>query len=245
MLKNRAVFINNWWIRSLSAAALFILAVYSATAGPEEQTVFSYALAGTVIVIDPGHGGVDSGAARGGILEKDITLQISKKLARQLSQSGALVVLLRENESDLAGDEFTGRIKDHKNEDMLKRVNKANEAKGDLFISIHVNASPSSVWSGAQTFYKPEHEESRKIAEAIQNALRFQLKNTKRAAAAGDFFVLKKTNMPAVMVEAGFLSNKTEADLLTDNDYQERLVHAIITGLANFRAARPDSRSNG
>jgi N-acetylmuramoyl-L-alanine amidase len=211
---------------------------------PEKQTVFSYALAGKVIVIDPGHGGLDSGAAREEILEKDVNLQISKKLAQKLSQAGALVVLLRENESDLAGDEFTGRIKDHKNEDLLQRVNKANEAKGDLFISIHVNASPSSVWSGAQTFYKPEHEESWKIAEAIQNALKVQLKNTKREAAPGDFFVLNKTNMPAVMVEVGFLSNKTEAYLLIDDDYQQKLVYAIMTGLANFSAVRPDSYLN-
>jgi len=80
----------------------------------EEHMVFSYGLAGRIIVIDPGHGGLDAGASRGDLVEKEITLQIAKKLEQMLSQAGAMVILVRGNESDLAGDEFTGAIREHK-----------------------------------------------------------------------------------------------------------------------------------
>ncbi len=216
-------------IMTLAILALIIINNYISTENSTE--VFSYGLAGKIIVIDPGHGGIDVGASRGNIYEKDITLEISEKLSQQLAQAGALVIMLRENESDLAGDEYVGRIRDHKNEDLRMRVEIANESKADLFLSIHTNASPNSKWSGAQTFYKPNDEESRNTAESIQKELRGKLGNTKREIAPGNFYVLKNANMPAVMVEVGFLSNPKEAQLLTDFEYQYKLVQAIIMGL--------------
>ncbi len=208
-----------------------------------EQTVLSYGVANKVIVIDPGHGGLDLGATRGKYIESDITLQISKKLAHNLSQAGAMVIMLRENESDLAGDEFTGTIGQHKREDMKRRVQKANQARADLYISIHTNAVPNTVWSGAQTFYKPNHEESKIFATAVQEELVKTLGNTKRKAAPGGYFVLNHTKMPAILIEMGFISNPGEAALLADGKYQSKLAFAIFSGVAKSQLTDPSNSS--
>ncbi len=206
-----------------------------------EQTVLSYGVANKVIVIDPGHGGLDLGATRGKYIESDITLQISKKLANNLSQAGAMVIMLRENESDLAGDEFTGTIGQHKREDMKRRVQKANQARADLYISIHTNAVPNTVWSGAQTFYKPKDEASKIVATAVQEELVKTLGNTKRKAAPGGYFVLNHTKMPAILIETGFISNPGEAALLVDSKYQSKLAFAIFSGVARSQLIEPNN----
>jgi len=213
----------------LTLALMFMLMPVQPLPDP---TVLSYGVANKVIVIDPGHGGLDQGATRGKYIESDITLQISKKLAHNLSQAGAMVIMLRDNESDLAGDEFTGTIGQHKREDMKKRVAKANQARADLYISIHTNAVPNTVWSGAQTFYKPNDEESKIVARVVQEELVKTLGNTKRKAAPGGYFVLNHTKMPAILIETGFISNPGEAALLADSKYQSKLAFAIFSGVA-------------
>lgn len=199
----------------------------------EEHMVFSYGLAGRIIVIDPGHGGLDAGASRGDLVEKDITLQIARKLEQMLSQAGAMVILVRDNESDLAGDEFTGAIREHKKEDMRKRVEIANNSEADLFISIHTNAVPGGNWSGAQTFYKPDSPESKQTAKSIQQELKRILGNTNRSIGSGNFYVLKNVSMPAVLVEVGFISNPQEGPLLADSQYQTRIAYAIMAGIVS------------
>jgi len=217
---------------ALVAGGLLTLAlVFLAPGPPPEQEVFSYAVANKVIVIDPGHGGIDTGASRGNVVEKDITLAIAQRLAADLSQGGALVILLRENGKDLAGDDFQGRIRDRKRRDMNTRVRRANEAKADMLISIHTNAELGSTSSGAQTFYQPGDEKSKIIAVGIQEELGRLLGNTKRKAVGGRYFVLEKTHMPAVLVEVGFISNPREARLLTDATYQSKVAYAIFSGV--------------
>lgn len=206
--------------------------VFLAGKGPPRAEVLSYEVANQVIVVDPGHGGIDTGASRGNVAEKDITLAIGKRLAKNLSQGGAAVILLRENGKDLAGDDFQGRIRDRKRKDMNTRVRRANEANADLMVSIHTNAEPGSSWSGAQTFYQPGDEKSKQIAVAIQEELGRILGNTKRKATAGKYFVLEKTHMPAVIVEVGFISNPHEARLLTDEMYQSKVAYAIFSGIS-------------
>lgn len=214
---------------SLALVFLFIL---TSAGPPSEQAVLSYGVANKIIVVDPGHGGLDEGAARGKYKESEITLQISKKLAAYLSQAGAMVIMLRENDSDLSGDEFTGTIGQHKREDMKKRVRKANQAGADLYISIHTNAVPNTVWTGGQTFYKPECDDSKAVATAVQEELAEALGNTKRKAAPGDYYVLNNSQMPAILIETGFISNPGEAALLADSSYQSKLAYAIFAGVA-------------
>jgi len=216
----------------IACVLLVVVLLFAAWEREPHTNVLSYSIASKVIVVDPGHGGVDSGATRGNIEEQAITLAIAKRLTEYLSQAGAMVILLRENESDLAGDEFSGRIRDRKQKDMQERVKKANEAGADIFISIHTNAEPGTSWCGAQTFYLAGDEKSKKLAASIQEELRKGLGNTRRKSAAGNYFILKKTNMPAVIVEAGFISNPAEARKLQKPAYQSRIAYAIFMGTA-------------
>lgn len=241
MLKNGVCFISRKKINICTALFFFfVLCAAIAIVQPEikktEETTLSYGIANKIIVIDPGHGGFDPGAWRGDVLEKDITLQISKKLAERLSQAGAMVILLRETDCALipeGDDEAVGGLK---HQDLANRVKKANEAGADLFISIHANADLSPKWSGAQTFYNSKSEQSKALAEAIQEELIRILGNTNRKVKTGNYYVLEHTEMPAVIVEVGFISNPREARLLTSSEYQSKLAYAIFSGIVKSQA---------
>ncbi len=233
MLKGRAYVISLRRAGIITSVLLVIILFFAAWEREPETTVLSYSVANKIIVVDPGHGGVDSGASRGNIEEQEITLAIARRLTEYLSQAGAMVILLRENESDLAGDEFSGRIIDRKRKDMNTRVQRANEAGADLFISIHTNAELGTSWSGAQTFYLAGDEKSKRLAASIQEELKKVLGNTTRKSAAGNYFILKKTRMPAVIVEAGFISNPSEAGKLQEPVYQSKIAYAIFMGVAS------------
>ena len=199
---------------------------------PREQAVLSYTLANHVIVVDAGHGGFDPGAiGPGKNVEKDITLSISRKLARLLSESGALVVITRENDEDLAGDK-SGSLLERKRRDLAARVAKAETNKADIFISIHTNADVSPRWFGAQTFYSGNSEKAKNIAEAIQDELTRVLGNTTRKAKTGNYYITNKTDMTAVIVEVGFLSNPKEEKLLSLSEYQDKVAFAVFCGIA-------------
>lgn len=200
---------------------------------PREQTVAVYSLANHIIVVDAGHGGFDPGAiGPAKTVEKDITLAISQKLTRHLSEAGALVVTTRENDEDLAGEDFSGTLLARKRKDLAARVTKAEESNADIFISIHTNADVSPRWSGAQTFYSGTSEKAKQIAEVIQDELTRSLGNTTRKAKTGDYYLTEQTKMAAVIVEVGFLSNPQEEKLLASPDYQEKVALAIYSGIA-------------
>jgi len=232
LLKGRSCFISTKKL-IITAAPIIFLVLCFLVAHTEEitkQMVLSYGIANKVIVVDPGHGGFDPGAWRGDIFEKDITLEISKRLAGDLSQAGAMVILLRKDDSDLAG-ETSGKIRDRKRQDLINRVKKANQAKADMYISVHANADPCAQWFGAQTFYNGKSEQSKFMAETIQEELTTILENTNRKAKPGNYYIIDRTEMPAVIVEVGFISNPKEAKLLSDPQYQAKVAYAIFSGV--------------
>lgn len=192
----------------------------------------SYSLANKVIAVDAGHGGFDPGAKRGDITEDKITLAISKLLQKNLSEAGSLVVMVREDERDLSDENFSGSLKERKRQDLARRAEKANKAKAKLYVSIHVNADPSPRWRGAQVFYDSSSEAGKQAAVAIQEELTRILGNTKRKALPGNYYITQKTEMPAVIVEVGFISNPEEGKLLVDPDYQAKVAYAIYAGIA-------------
>ncbi|MEN6462326.1 MAG: N-acetylmuramoyl-L-alanine amidase CwlD [Syntrophomonas sp.] len=198
----------------------------------EQKMVLAYAVGNKVIVVDAGHGGQDPGAVRGNLREKDITLPIAKKLNKYLGQAGAVVIMTRKTDTDLAGEDFKGTVREHKRKDLANRVEKANKAKADLYISIHTNADVSPRWSGAQTFYCGTSEKSKLMAESIQQELTNVLGNTKRKAKTGSYYISDNTEMTTVIVEVGFISNPEEANLLTNKEYQDKLAYAIFSGIA-------------
>ncbi|RBW67792.1 N-acetylmuramoyl-L-alanine amidase CwlD [Bacillus taeanensis] len=216
----------------LIGIALFLIIVKYQFLSDHSWSTWSLPLTGKVIVIDAGHGGPDGGAVgKGDIIEKDIALDISLKLRHYLEESGALVVMTREKDTDLADADTKGYRK-RKAEDLRKRVEMINEEDVDLFISIHLNAVPSPKWSGAQTFYNPSNEESETVSRFIQDEIRRNLENTARLAKKMDsVYLLRNVKTAGALVEVGFLSHPTEKELLNTKNYQNKIAASIYQGI--------------
>ncbi|MCQ6276394.1 N-acetylmuramoyl-L-alanine amidase CwlD [Bacillus sp. V3B] len=191
-------------------------------------------LSGKVILIDPGHGGPDGGAGDTEALEKDIALNVSLKLREYLEEQGALVIMTREEDKDLA-DEDTRGYSRRKVEDLKKRLEMINQPEIDFFVSIHLNSIPSPRWSGAQTFFAPQFKENERAAKFIQDELKRNLENTKREAKPiNHVYILKHAKKPGVLVEAGFLSNSDEREKLQKNRYQDKLAASVYNGIMRY-----------
>lgn len=210
------------WIFTLAGS--YTLRYYQAR---KEVKALSWAVANQVVVVDPGHGGIDAGA-RGphGTKEADIVLAISQQLAEFLRQGGARVFLTRQDASAPEGES---------GDDLVERVRLAQRVKADLFVSIHANAFDARE-HGAQVFFNPGSKKSEKLAIAIQEEIRRLLKNTEREALGLDAFVLRTQKIPAVIVEVGFISNPNEEKLLATPSYQRQMALAIYTGIAKYLA---------
>nr|WP_245719458.1 N-acetylmuramoyl-L-alanine amidase CwlD [Pelagirhabdus alkalitolerans] len=199
-----------------------------------EETSLPLPLTGEVIVIDPGHGGVDGGAvAPDGTLEKDITLQVSEYLQDYLQQAGALVYLTREADRDLA-NEGTTSIAKRKVEDINARAQFIENKEAALFLSVHLNAVSSQKWSGAQTFFHASQQDSKQLATSIQNQFKSNLDTNRDAMQLNRIFLLKHASCPAALVEIGFLSNQKERALLKTDIYQKRIAASIYYGILDF-----------
>lgn len=187
----------------------------------------------TTVVIDAGHGGIDPGKV--GIndaLEKDINLSIALKLKKYLEQQDIRVVMTRETDDGLYEESDSNK----KVKDMKKRLAIMEETKPSLTISIHQNSYPEESVSGMQVFYYETSIEGKALAEMMQQTMIACLKPQKeRAAKANDtYYLLKKTSVPIVIVECGFLSNRAEADMLVSSDYQEKMAWAIHMGVLRY-----------
>jgi N-acetylmuramoyl-L-alanine amidase len=192
-------------------------------------------LSGQIVVLDPGHGGRDGGAvSRSGLVEKEITLSIALSLRDLLEQAGAMVIMTREDDRELASEE-AHRQGRRKKEDLMNRVKLINRDYADLFVSIHLNSVNSSRWRGAQTFYNPLWPESERLARFIQDELIRNLENTNRVPKKNqEIFILRASKIPGVLVEVGFLSSPDEARLLSDAEYRRKIAFAIYTGILRY-----------
>lgn len=184
------------------------------------------------IVIDAGHGGADPGKV--GVnqaLEKDVNLEIAKKLKVFLEASDYDVVMTREDGNGLYDEGASNR----KVQDMKRRMEIIEEADPLLVISIHQNSYHEESVRGAQVFYYTTGEQSRKLAESIQENLRLlDDANTRKAKGNDSYYLLKKTKKPIVIVECGFLSNYGEAEKLVTALYQEKLAFQIHMGIEKY-----------
>lgn len=202
---------------------------------------WSLPLSGTTIVIDPGHGGPDGGAVgKDDTMEKDIALAVSRKIQDYLLQTGAIVYLTREEDTDLAADDTQGLSK-RKAEDIRNRLAFIDEKEADFFITLHLNALPSTKWHGAQTFYYPQSNESRHLASMIQQEIIRNMENTTRSPLAiNNLYLLKHAKVPGALVEIGFLSNETERELLKQEDYQQQMAASIYEGILRYATEEPE-----
>lgn len=190
-----------------------------------------------IIVLDAGHGLPDAGAEGfNGTTEQAINLSIALKLQKVLEQSGAKVILTRSDENGIY-ELDSKSIKEKKVSDAKNRVEIGNNNFADVFISIHLNKfPPSQIYRGWQTFYKKDNEDSKILAEFIQENLNknIEFKNDRLAASINNIYVIDNLKVPAVIVECGFLSNPDETELLKTDNYQNKLVWGIYTGLQNY-----------
>ncbi|MGG0657100.1 N-acetylmuramoyl-L-alanine amidase CwlD [Rummeliibacillus pycnus] len=230
---------KRWLVWSVVLLACILLVVYE-TKASSRGFFISETLGGVKIVVDAGHGGIDGGASTTELVEKNVTLAIAQKVEKLLKNKGATVVMTRTQDDDVIAEhqpntEFQ-TLRERKREDIFLRAKLIDEAKPDLFISIHANAIPESKWRGAQVFYhKDGHPAGELLAKSIQEAIREQLKNTNREALAiKQVYLLKKVKMPSVLVETGFLSNPEEAELLSSPDYQQKMAEAIVAGIERY-----------
>ena len=185
------------------------------------------------VVIDAGHGGADPGKVGiNGALEKEINLKIAKKLQEFLEQEDIEVVLTRESDAGLYDENASNK----KVQDMKRRVELIEAADPVITVSIHQNSYHEEYVHGAQTFYHESSEQSKKLAEKIQQVLlnRIDPNNTRSAKANSSYYLLKKTSHPIVIVECGFLSNNEEAEKLVSDLYQEKLAWAIHLGILQY-----------
>lgn len=183
------------------------------------------------------HGGFDGGAvALDGTLEKDINLKIACKLKKLCSMGGFQVIMTREDDKGIEQDE-TDSISNRKKSDMYRRLNIINENPDALFLSIHLNKFPSSSAKGSQVFYSRNNPLSLNLAENIQKSIisRLQPDNNRLVKKADNtIFLLKKSNIPSVIVECGFLSNKEELSLVQDTEYQAKIAFSIYCGILDY-----------
>lgn len=200
--------------------------LYTALGGGEKTAAFS--MMDATIVLDAGHGGWDPGkTGTQGANEKELNLAVAEKLAEYLELGGAEVILTR------SSDDALGK---GKGGDMAERKRIANESGGALLISIHQNAFPSAQARGAQVFYHKSSEKGRLLAECVQESLRERVDGSNRRKAKENeaYYILRTTEIPAVLVECGFLSNGEEERLLNDEGYQEKLAWAIYCGVLDY-----------
>jgi N-acetylmuramoyl-L-alanine amidase len=191
-------------------------------------------LTGKIILLDPGHGGPDGGAGDEDALEKEIALDVTLKVREYLQEQGALVILTREDDRDLAPDGTRGYSR-RKVEDLKKRLEMINTSGAEFFASIHLNAIPSSRWSGAQTFYASHKDENARAAKFIQDELRRNLENTDRKAKKlNNVYILKNAEVPGALVEIGFLSNPAEKESLKKEQYQNKVAASIYMGILRY-----------
>ncbi|RCW63530.1 N-acetylmuramoyl-L-alanine amidase CwlD [Saliterribacillus persicus] len=223
---------------TIGLIALFMLILYPITQLDEEVDQFSLPLSGKVIVLDPGHGGVDGGAeGSDDTQEKGIALEVTFLLRDYLQQAGAMVYLTRETDVDLASDDTTG-LSRRKSEDIRNRVSFIQSKDPDFFLSIHLNALPDRRWKGAQTFYYPALDKSKQLATSIQDEIKRNMENTTREALAlNAIYLLKYTELPGALIEIGFLSNHEERENLKSKSYQRQMAISIYEGILNYTVA--------
>jgi N-acetylmuramoyl-L-alanine amidase len=196
-----------------------------------------------LVVLDPGHGGQDSGAMCGGVLEKELTLDVAQRVDRLLQAQGIATLLTR------TGDTYVS---------LADRAALANRVQDCIFVSIHFNEGNKNISAGVETYYAehqvpatppiaswlpflqpasltPPNLESQSLAGFIQEALVARTEEANRGTKTEQFFVIANVRHPAVLVEGGFLTNKEDVAKLTNWDYREQMAAAITEGILRYR----------
>ncbi len=224
----------------LFLSALLILStasLYSTVNMKAVSTDFINNRDNVIIVIDCGHGGEDGGAvSENGIIEKDINLEIGLTLKTLFVQNGFKVVMIRETDKAIYSDSAKS-LKEKKISDLHNRSDICNCSLENIYISIHQNKFEESKYKGSQVFYSSNTQESKLLAESIRSAIigLLQKDNERQCKeATSDIYILDKAQVPAVLVECGFLSNPEEERLLNKEHYRNQVAFSIYCGFLDF-----------
>lgn len=184
------------------------------------------------IVIDAGHGGRDGGAVgkTTGITESELNLKYAKKLKALCEEFGVGAVMTRAGMEGLYDENASNK----KRSEMEKRKSIINGSGADLMISFHMNSFPLESSNGAYVFYAKGSGEGFTLAKGVQESLCQSFDNARGYVSVGDYFVLNCSEIPAILVECGFLSNPKEERLLVSDEYCERFCYAVLAGILSY-----------
>jgi N-acetylmuramoyl-L-alanine amidase len=220
---------NNYKIYSLGKKGIAIDIFNSVVNTPVASDVALSNVKNKIITIDPGHGGSDSGAVGpNGYTEKEGTFAISQKVASILNQSGAKVVMTRDSDVDVYGPNASAR------NELQARVDVGNNANSDIFVSIHCNAFVNPAANGTQTFYYGSSYQGQRLAQSIQEKMIEANGLRDRGISTCNFYVVKHSYMPAVLIETAFITNYDEEALLSDDEWQTTMAKAIAEGINEY-----------
>lgn len=220
---------NNYKIYSLGKKGIAIDIFNSVVNTTVASDVALSNVKNKIITIDPGHGGSDSGAVGpNGYTEKEGAFAISQKVASILNQSGAKVVMTRDSDVDVYGPNASAR------NELQARVDVGNNANSDIFVSIHCNAFVNPAANGTQTFYYGSSYQGQRLAQSIQEKMIEANGLRDRGISTCNFYVVKHSYMPAVLIETAFITNYDEEALLSDDEWQTTMAKAIAEGINEY-----------
>lgn len=201
----------------------------------EENGIFAAASTRPTVILDPGHGGEDSGAVGvDGVLEKDLNLSMARRLYDLLTFEGWQVILTRREDVLLYSSDLS---LSHKSQDLKNRLDYSARYPRAIFVSIHMNKFPAESCKGLQIYYSPNHPDSRSMALELQTAIQKKLtpeNHREIKSATSSIYILHRIQIPAILIECGFISNREESQLLRNGDYQKKMIAIFVAGLAQF-----------
>ena len=187
---------------------------------------------GRRIAIDPGHGGSDSGAiGPTGIMEKSVTMRVSRELKRLLEAEGATVILTRTGDTEVSEKGASATSV----EELQARCDVANQAKADIFLSIHADAFTNREVKGTTAYYYAQGtKQSKQLADSVRTALIDAIGTVDRGTQSCNFYVVKHTDMPAILVEISFISNPDEEKMMNSETGIKKIAQGIADGIADY-----------
>lgn len=217
---------------SVSLAAVTVILGMGYLGRVQAEPVF-YTVDPPVVMIDPGHGGIDHGCVgAGGTLEDEVNLAIAMRLAEELERQGIPSRLTRRDQNVYYDPNATGT---RKQQDMQNRVQQIEQAGADIVVSIHMNSYGKQV--GPQVFFAKDDVWGKALAVSVTEQLH-TIAMKKRIPAPGDYYMLNEPEAINILVECGFLSNPEEERLLNEEDYQSKMANCISQGIVNYWLAK-------
>ena len=224
----------------ISAVTLIMGAAVHLMSDSYEDALAPAEASPVLVVIDAGHGGEDGGCVGvDGTLEKDVNLDVARRVYNILSCAGIKCAMTRTEDVmlyDMYGElaDYNGKKKTY---DLKNRLAFAEDHTDAVFVSIHMNSFPQSSCEGVQVYYSPNNDASAALAETVQTAVRayLQQRNEREIKRAGtSIYILNRITRPAILAECGFLSNPTECALLGEDEYRQRLALTVACAIAEY-----------